>query len=213
MGADRPSPPSWSAFFAARREVHARWGAVWSVPRLRKRSALICRELAPGLRVLDVGGGEREWEGRLRQAAPGLVYRAVEIDPERRGDFATLDEAEKEGPFDLALMLEVIEHLPFEEGIRMLSQIRRALAPGGRLVVSTPNAHHPTRFLEDATHRTPFTYECLGGALILAGFRLEGIWRAYNASILERAVRCAAVPLHRLLGIDYARTLFAVGRK
>lgn len=204
---------SWSAFFAKRREVHRRYRSIWDVPLLRKRARLIL-PLAAGsraCRVLDVGGGEQEWRERLSAVSPGLVYACVEPDPARPGDFAGLEEAQ--GPFDLAIMLEVIEHMTLAEGIRTLGRIHALLAPGGRLVVSTPNIFHPSRFLEDATHRTPYSPECLGGAMLLAGFSIESLHRSYNASVVERPLRALLSPLHRALGIDYAKSIFAVGRK
>ncbi len=204
---------SWSAFFAGRREIHGRYRSVWDVPLLRKRARLILplAEAKPDCRVLDVGGGEQEWKDRIAGVSPRSTYACVEPDPERPGDLASLEQAR--GPFDLALMLEVIEHMSFADGIRTLRRIHALLAPGGHLVVSTPNIFHPTRFLEDATHRTPFSHECLGGAMRLAGFSVVSLHRAWNASVVERPLRALLVPLHRALGIDYARTIFAVGKK
>ena len=45
------------------------------------------------------------------------------------------------GSFDLVLCSEVIEHLP--DSRPALAGIRRLLAPGGRLVLSTPQRHSP----------------------------------------------------------------------
>lgn len=204
---------SWSLFFAKRREIHRRHRAIWDVPLLRKRARLILplASARPGCRVLDVGGGEQEWKERIAGVSPGSTYACVEPDPKRPGDLASLSGAR--GPFDLALMLEVIEHMSLEDGLRSLRDIHAVLAPGGHLVVSTPNIFHPSRYLEDATHKTPFSHECLGGALLLANFSVVSLHRAWNASVIERPLRALLAPLHRTLGIDYARTIFAVGRK
>lgn len=203
--------PSWSDFFAQRRRIHARYRSVWDVPILRKRARLILPLARPGAHVLDVGGGEREWEARLRARHPDIVYRCLEIDPRRPGDVPNL--ADAGGPFDLALFLEVIEHMTLAEGFAALAGIHAALAPGGRLVASTPNVFHPSRFLEDATHKTPYSYECLGGACLQAGFTVESIHRSYNASVVERPLRLALLPLHKALGVDFAKSIFVVARK
>ncbi len=203
---------SWSRFFEKRREIHRRWRSIWEVPLLRKRARLILPLARPGLRVLDIGGGEQEWRERLKQAVPDLVYACVEPDPARPGHAATLAETGG-GDFHLALMLEVIEHLEIAEGLQILRDVYKRLAPGGRIVLSTPNIFHPSRFLEDATHRTPYSYECLGGALLTAEFSVESLHRSYNASVIERPFRWLLTPLHRALGIDYAKSIFAVGKK
>lgn len=41
--------------------------------------------------------------------------------------------------FDAVTMIELIEHLPADEAIRLLSDVRRLLTPDGLLVVTTPN--------------------------------------------------------------------------
>jgi 2-polyprenyl-3-methyl-5-hydroxy-6-metoxy-1,4-benzoquinol methylase len=61
-------------------------------------------------------------------AAPNIEYRAC--------NFSDLDAGEL--PFDCVVFLETIEHV--EDPVAMLIRIRRFLRPGGRLVLSTPNA-------------------------------------------------------------------------
>ncbi len=43
------------------------------------------------------------------------------------------------GFFDLINFMEVIEHIPRDEGRRVVSELRRVLRPGGLLMISTPN--------------------------------------------------------------------------
>lgn len=74
---------------------------------------------------------------------------------------------------DLVLMLHVLEHLPKERIIEDLTAVRSMLAPGGRLVLSVPNAQSPTGCYwayEDFTHSTIFTAGSLYHVLTAAGF-------------------------------------------
>jgi SAM-dependent methyltransferase len=207
--------PGWSRLFEKRYEIHKRHPSIWKVPLLRKRFPLICSVLepAPGKppTVLDVGAAERTMEARLRARFPGLVYKSLDVDPEGKHDYRSFDEVRE--PFDLVVLLEVIEHLTLEEGSRMLDDILKVLRPGGRLIVSTPNICHPWRYWVDATHRTPYSYENIGGLLLVRGFRVEALYRSYNASLLERAGRTLLTPIHRALDIDYAKSIFVVAAK
>lgn len=78
--------------------------------------------------------------------------------------------------FEVAVMFDVIEHLL--DPIVSLARIRRALRPGGLLIVSTPNVDALTRFglgidwavLSPAEHLYNFSGDSLSLALQRAGF-------------------------------------------
>ena len=109
----------------------------------------ICQKL-PGARVLDVGCGA----GRLSLMCAGLSSSVHGIDMSvnavelaRAGAKATglynvsFEAADvsrlPDGPFDLVLLSEVIEHL--SDPLETLRRIHRRLNPGGSLVVSCPS--------------------------------------------------------------------------
>lgn len=75
--------------------------------------------------------------------------------------------------FRVILLLDVLEHLPKDRQIATLRMVRRALLPGGRLVITTPNAASPLapywRYL-DFTHTTSFTVHSLRYVLKNSGF-------------------------------------------
>lgn len=106
-----------------------------------------------GLRALDLGCGPgfyaRELLDRGAAAVVGADASATMVDLARRrcpeaAEFrvhdleAPLDWA-ADGSFDLIVMALVLHHLDDRAGA--LAEVYRALAPGGRVVVST---HHPT---------------------------------------------------------------------
>jgi SAM-dependent methyltransferase len=119
-----------------------------TVPDKEVRLAFLRREVQPGDRVLDVGFGSG-WatselvrmgaapigievaEAAVRRARarhPGLDFRLAPID----GPLPLED-----GSFDVAWASEVIEHVA--DTARWLSEVRRVLVPGGRLLVTTPS--------------------------------------------------------------------------
>lgn len=75
--------------------------------------------------------------------------------------------------FDLITVLNIIEHLHKEEVLDFLEGCRRALKPGGRLILMTPNADAlfaATMRYGDFTHETLFTPRSLAHLLRLGGF-------------------------------------------
>jgi len=109
------------------------------------RAAL--RALPPGARVLEVGVGS----GHFLQAASerGLSVSGVELNPSaaarvraRRFEVIETDlhdlATRLEQPFDAVCAFQVLEHVPDPRGL--LEGMLAVLRPGGRLMLSVPNA-------------------------------------------------------------------------
>ncbi len=109
-------------------------------------------------RVLDIGAGEHDpalfspesWEhGMIATVAEKAV--AVDIDPaicahyrEKGYDFRCVDATGDEDlgeRFDRIFLGDVIEHV--NDSVALLRFAARHLAPGGRMLVTTPNPFHP----------------------------------------------------------------------
>lgn len=91
--------------------------------------------------------------------------------------------------FDCVLLLDVLEHVPRDEQIDLLRAIHSCLRPGGRLIVTTPNANSilAARWLyNDYTHHSSFTEHSLH--FVLANARFEAI-RLDNAKGIGRFPR------------------------
>lgn len=127
--------------------------------------ALRRRFLLDGLQgartVLDLGCGQGEFTGALAGAgvepigaevAPAAIERARRRHPELRFELVPIDGPLpfSTGAFEAVWAGEVIEHVA--DTARWLSEVRRVLAPGGRLLLSTPS-HGRLRLLAGGIER------------------------------------------------------------
>jgi SAM-dependent methyltransferase len=130
-------------------ELWARLPEALAPPDLELRRGFLRTGVRAGDRVLDLGCGEGTFITELEAAGAGTVTGADVAE-------AALDRARAhhpgiafqrvpfdgplpfaDGSFDLVWASEVIEHVG--DTAQWLSEVRRALAPGGRLLVTTPN--------------------------------------------------------------------------
>ncbi|HZT32949.1 MAG TPA: class I SAM-dependent methyltransferase [Bryobacteraceae bacterium] len=159
-----------------------------------------------GRRVLDIGCAA----GYLGAALANRGYRVTGIENPAHvpADFppgaalvcADLDQGlpPQLGAFDFILCADVLEHLRRPEAL--LRELRRALAPGGRLIASLPNSGHlyfrwnvllgrfpqHDRGLFDRTHLHFYTWQGWRDLFAGAGFAIESL-------------RCSAVPVGEAL--------------
>ena len=117
-------------------------------PDLELRTEFMLANLAEGDRVLDLGCGDGALTDRLARAgahptgvevAQAAVDRARARHPDLVFELAPIDGALPlaDGAFDVVWCSEVIEHVA--DTARWLSEVRRVLVPGGRLLLTTPN--------------------------------------------------------------------------
>ncbi len=75
--------------------------------------------------------------------------------------------------YDLIFAQDIIEHVSKDDALNLLDACHAALVPGGRLILSTPNAESPAcnfRRYGDFTHEICFTPPALGKIMELTGF-------------------------------------------
>jgi len=170
------------------------------------------RYINDGDKILDIGASSRDLENRIKKHRPQVVYKTMDIDREGVHDYYSLDEVEE--TFDVVLLFEVIEHLDLEEGVNMFRKIYSLLKEGGYLILSTPNTFNPGRFWRDATHRVAYCFDELGGLLLSQNFKINGMYRTFNDAFHRYLFRVYVMsPLHRYLGIDFAKSIMIVAEK
>jgi SAM-dependent methyltransferase len=156
----------------------------------RQRRQLRTMFLGKGVpgRLLEVGCGKGRFLDRMRRA--GWQVQGTDFDPAVAqrvrdryglridvGDLAALHYPADQ--FDAVAMSQVIEHV--HDPLALLEECRRVLRPGGRLVLSTPNAaglaHRRDgrywRGLEPPRHLHVFTPEALAACALACGFKVE----------------------------------------
>jgi SAM-dependent methyltransferase len=119
-----------------------------------------------GLSVLDVGCGEQPYRALL---GPSCSY--VGIDVQARHPQTLVIEPGRpwpvEGPFDVVLCTQVIEHVA--DIRKFCEEIDRVLAPGGKLLVSVPFIY-PIHDIHDYRRLTP-----AGVAQLFPGWPIEKV--------------------------------------
>jgi 2-polyprenyl-3-methyl-5-hydroxy-6-metoxy-1,4-benzoquinol methylase len=111
----------------------------------RQLSVMYLGEVTPG-RLLEVGFGSGAFLCRMREkgwAVTGVdfdrkaVARVRELYKLPVHEGSLVEQQFPEASFDAIAMSHVIEHVP--DPLEVLTECRRLLKPGGRLIVSTPN--------------------------------------------------------------------------
>lgn len=143
-----------------------------------------------GKRVLDLGCGSGYLCAYARSAgaihAVGIDLKDPDVAPEQSGwTFQRVDldssgwggQVAASGRFDYVFAFDILEHL--SSPVRFLAELREALSPSGRLVLTTPNTSSWERIVRgaqwsgatDPTHHVLFTPYSLRFLLERSGFR------------------------------------------
>ncbi len=108
--------------------------------------------LGPGVKVIDIGGGDGNLLERVVALAPEVEAVCYEPAASMR---AQAEEAlrgfpsarvvtalEDDRRYDVAFCCEVFEHLPAQQTNALIASIARVVAPGGVAVIGVPNEIH-----------------------------------------------------------------------
>ncbi|WP_158747353.1 bifunctional 2-polyprenyl-6-hydroxyphenol methylase/3-demethylubiquinol 3-O-methyltransferase UbiG [Acidisphaera sp. L21] len=134
--------------------------------------------------ILDIGAGRGEFLELMRDE--GLVARGVDTNITMaavcreqgldcvEGDALAYLAALPPGSLGAITGFHIIEHLPFKVMVRIMDEALRALAPGGLLILETPNPANLLTasrwFYLDPTHRNPLPGEMVAMIAEARGF-------------------------------------------
>jgi SAM-dependent methyltransferase len=179
----------------------------------RRRRALLLREARPGERVLDLGCGAGRFVAALRDAGAdpvGVELAEAALERARRNvPGADLRLVAPDGSLplghgevDLAWCSEVLEHVP--DTVALLTELRRVLRPGGRLLVTVPDhgrvkrtllalAHYDAHYDPLGQHVRFYTRRSLTRALHATGFEDVELSALGGPPLLRQALVARAV--------------------
>lgn len=140
--------------------------------------------LQAGTQALDLGCGRGEWLALL--AEQGFTPHGIDLNIamiehcRERGFDVTHDDvlsalrAQPDNSQALISAFHLIEHLPFDVLYTLVDEANRVLAPGGVLILETPNPENVLvgshTFYHDPTHRNPITPTAISFLLTYHGF-------------------------------------------
>lgn len=184
-------------------------------------SHLISRFHIPaGAKILDVGCGRGDFLGGFKERgldAYGLDREADAVKIEGGASVKCCDIEKNAFPFpdntfDVVFSKSLIEHLYNPENF--ITECRRVLKPGGRLILMTPDWTSTMKiFFDDYTHRQPYTAAAAKDLLDIFGFletraeifyQLPVLWRYPALKIVSRILQ-VFVPVTTKSRIKFVR--------
>ena len=116
--------------------------------------------VVPGARIVDIGCGDGRFSRELALAfqssfVVGIDYstRAIEIASALNSDiinlhFHTLDITDEHnlGPYDIAVLMEVFEHIPIKDTENFIKSVRVLLKDRGELFITVPHMNKPLEY-------------------------------------------------------------------
>jgi SAM-dependent methyltransferase len=178
-----------------------------------RRRALLLAEARPGERVLDLGCGAGRFVAALRDAgidAVGVELAQAALERARRNvPGADLRLVEPDGSLplghgevDLVWCSEVLEHVP--DTVALLTEVRRVLERGGRLLATVPDhglmrrvlialLRHDAHYDPLGQHVRFYTRSSLARALEATGFAALDIERFGGPPLLRSALVARAL--------------------
>ncbi|MDR9440698.1 MAG: methyltransferase domain-containing protein, partial [Halomonas sp.] len=159
-------------------------GAIAELMREHLPEVRAVTRLTEGLPLLDLGCGRGEWLALLREegiAAQGVDLNAANIQAGREQELevryqdalaALRDSAD--ASLGMISAFHLVEHLDHDQIRELLHEAFRALAPGGRLLLETPNPQNLIvgccNFYLDPTHMRPLPPDLMVFLAEFAGF-------------------------------------------
>jgi len=157
----------------------------------------------PHAKSLDLGCGRGEWLGLLSSA--GFDAKGVDLDEgmleacyrlglnAEKGDALTALRALPDASTAVVSAFHLVEHIPFEQLQVLVGEALRVLAPGGLLIMETPNPENIVvagcDFYTDPSHMKPIPPQLLSFVAEHVGYERVKVLRLQEASELRDAQR------------------------
>jgi hypothetical protein len=174
-------------------------------------------EIKSASRLLDIGAGDLRIMKKFQIAGFAGEYHTQDVGTEFSYTYSDL--AEITGHYAAVICLDVIEHLPLAGGLALITRAAELVAPGGVLILQTPNARcirDPMSW--DMTHQHLYNLPDLWAFATTLGLRASGYRVVFGAakrpSLWSRGLGLLGkFVTTKLLGFDYADNIALVVRR
>ena len=205
----------WSQIFLWRLKFKKSMGRIDKLPITGSAAQWIIDEVEKSgpkrLSVLDFGAGPRLLMEKLGPVIGRIDYESYDIDRRTKQDYYDIKDIKK--TFDIVVCLEVIEHLDTRGKIDLVREMTSLTKPGGKVMLTTPNAEHPTVFWRDFSHVAPIHHLDLAGLMARFGLEEIEIHRLAKLTLKKRIQLLFYAPLLKFLHCDFAQSIMAVGTR
>lgn len=174
--------------------------------------------LHPGAPFVDIGCGRGEWLELLQ--AEGIPGRGVDLDQgmleacrarglqAEHGDALTYLAAQPEASLAAVTGFHIAEHLSFADLEALITEAKRALKPGGLLILETPNPENlfvaTSSFYLDPTHVRPLPPLLLSFLAEFRGFSPVRVLRLQESRDLSQRATAELLDVLGGASPDYA---------
>ena len=160
--------------------------------------------------ALELGAGY----GEFIQSIPASRKWAVDVNPALRAQWGTsvtplIQSALQPLPLESESVATVLasnffEHFATEESARILAEVDRVLAPGGRLIVVQPNFRlEPRRYFDDYTHKAIYTDRGFQDFLRSLGWSIEHAEARFTPFSMRSRLPAAGWMVRLYLALPY----------
>jgi hypothetical protein len=188
----------------------------WQSDQLSEVEQIIFEQIEHKPSVLDIGAGNLRLRSKLQKFGYSGEYHTQDIGNEYKYDYTNINQIDRK--YSVILCLDVIEHLPLQEGLLLIHKLIELLETEGILILQTPNARCVRNpLISDMTHLHCYNLNDLWAYLTALGLKVDGYrivfainpqsWLQKLASIIPKYL------ITRVLGLDYADNIMAIAHK
>ena len=163
--------------------------------------------------VLDFGWGIHKIRQKGYQI-PDDRYFSLDSDPDGEFDYNSLEDIPSTQKFDFVIMNQVIEHIPFDDCMKMMTHLSDFINSGGYIFITVPNVQHPVRYWGDLDHLTPWTFEDIYSLYKNVNFEVEELAcfnkHKFPFNPIKRFTINTVCGVFR---VDWCDTIMGLGRK
>ena len=208
---------------------------IYSLPIYSHENILILSSLGQGYKLLDIGCGEGKFYNQVLKATGlDIEYVGLDRDPSLKGTvdfplYANVKELKKAGykhrHFDGLLMMNLAEHLSFEDLYNLLVEVNPYI--DGDIMILTPNSRCLDFLHNDPEHVAFYPHDVLYGLISHLGYTFVELWRGGGIHMIRQKHAAAnpqdplaqeglklnelQVNVCKAMGLDWFANILAIG--